>query len=84
MWSTCIGPIEADIDQYVGAVRHGCRGINGYLFEYTGFFLYLFSAAQYGWNASLPPAELPSYALGVVFGEELAKRRARITAGSSA
>jgi Glycosyl hydrolase family 20, domain 2 len=64
--------IEADIDQYVGAARHRCRGINGYLFEYTGFFLYLFSAAQYGWNASLPPAEFPSYALSAVFGEELA------------
>ena len=51
--------IEADIDQYIGAVRHGCRGINGYLFEYTGFFLYLFAAAQYGWNAALPKAEFP-------------------------
>jgi hypothetical protein len=64
--------IEADIDQYIGAARHGCRGINGYLFEYDAFFLYLFSAAQYGWNASLPKAEFPSYALGAVFGEELA------------
>jgi hypothetical protein len=63
--------IEADLDQYVGAVRQGVRGINGYLFEYTGFFLYLFSAAQYGWNASLPKAEFPRYALSAVFGEAL-------------
>lgn len=64
--------IEADIDQYVGAVRHGCRGINGYLFEYNAFFLYLFAAAQYGWNASLPVAEFPRHALSAVFGEVLA------------
>ena len=76
--------IEADIDQYIGAVRQGCRGINGYLFEYTGFFLYLFSAAQYGWNAALPKAEFPAYALSAVFGDELAEailtvyRRAKI------
>ena len=61
--------IEADIDQYVGAARYGCRGISGYLFEYNAFFLYLFAAAQYGWNASLPKAELPRYALSAVFGE---------------
>ncbi len=76
--------LENDIDQYLGAVRNGCRGINGYLFEYYAYFLHLFAAAQYGWNAGLPKEEFPLYALRAVFGERLADtilhvyRRAKI------
>jgi len=64
--------IEKDIDQYIGAVRNKCRGINGYIFEYYAYFMHLFAAAQYGWNADFREEEFYQYALESVFGENLA------------
>lgn len=65
--------LDNDIDQYLGSVRNKCRGINGYVFEYYQYFLHLFAASQYGWNAELSKEEFYKYALNAVFGKKLGK-----------
>ncbi|MBC7333174.1 MAG: hypothetical protein H5T85_01730 [Actinobacteria bacterium] len=65
--------LENDIEQYLGSVRNGCKGINGYVFEWYAYFLHLYAVSQYGWNANVPKEEFPYYALQSIFGEELAK-----------
>ncbi len=64
--------LENDIEQYLGSVSKGCKGINGYVFEWYSYFLHLYAASQYGWNSNIDKEEFPLYALKVIFGEELA------------
>ncbi len=45
--------IEKDIEQHKGSVAHGVRGINGYLFEWYGYFLHLLAHAHYGWGSEM-------------------------------
>jgi hypothetical protein len=45
--------IEKDIEQHRGSVAHGVRGINGYLFEYYGYFLHLLVHANFGWGSDI-------------------------------
>lgn len=63
--------IEEDIRQHIGSVKLGVKGINGYMFEWYGFFLHLFVHAYYGWGAYKEPNDFYSYAIEAVFGPEL-------------
>lgn len=61
--------IEEDIRQHQGSVRMRVAGINGYLFEWYGFFMAFFAHAYYGWGGQRETEEFFQYALETVFGE---------------
>lgn len=42
--------VEEDIRQHLGSVRMRVKGINGYQFEWYGFFMAFFAHAYYGWG----------------------------------
>jgi len=64
--------LEEDIRQHRGSAALGVRGINGYMFEWYGFFMHLFAHAFFGWGSEMDKEEFYPYALEAVFGEELA------------
>ncbi len=64
--------LEEDIRQHIGSASLGAAGINGYMFEWYGFFLHLFAHAFYGWGAKMEPDEFYRYSIEAVFGAELA------------
>ena len=63
--------LEEDIRQHAGSAKLGVKGINGYMFEWYGFFIHLFAHAFYGWGSYLEPDEFYDYAISAVFGEAL-------------
>ncbi|MHB1348098.1 MAG: hypothetical protein ACYCXK_11485 [Candidatus Humimicrobiaceae bacterium] len=63
--------LEEDIRQHVGSVKAGVKGVNGFMFEWYGFFMHLFAHAYYGWGANREPEDFYKYSLDVVFGAEL-------------
>ncbi len=63
--------LEEDIRQHIGSAKLGVKGINGYMFEWYGFFIHLFAHAFYGWGAYLEPDAFYDYAIAAVFGEDL-------------
>lgn len=65
--------LEEDIRQHIGSAALGVAGINGYMFEWYGFFMHLFVHAFYGWGAQMEPEEFYPYSLEAVFGGELAE-----------
>lgn len=63
--------LRNDIAQFQGAVNAGCKGINGYGFEWYGHELYFLAAAQYGWNSGrLDQDEFLSVSSCHLFGME--------------
>ena len=60
--------VEEDIRQHRGSAMRHVAGINGYQFEWYGFFMALFAHAYYGWGGDLEPEEFYQYALCTVFG----------------
>ncbi len=64
--------LEKDIEQHIGSVKNRVRGINGYLFEWYGYFLHLFAHANYGWGSQMNVESFCRYSLECVFGEEIA------------
>lgn len=61
--------IDEDIRQHKGSVRMHAAGINGYLFEWYGFFMAFFAHAYYGWGGEKETEEFYKYALETVFGD---------------
>lgn len=64
--------LEEDIRQHIGSAKLGVKGINGYMFEWYGFFIHLFAHAFYGWGAEMEAEDFYAYATGAVFGDALA------------
>jgi hypothetical protein len=65
--------IEKDIEQHRGSVANGVRGINGYLFEYYGYFLHLLAHANFGWGSQLDDKGFYEKAVRMTAGKELAE-----------
>ncbi len=63
--------IDQDIRQHKGSAALKVRGINGYMFEFYGFFLHLLAHANYGWSTSPDESIFYDYAISSVFGEKL-------------
>lgn len=63
--------LEEDIRQHIGSVKLGVKGINGYMFEWYGFFIHLFAHAFYGWGSEMEAEAFYSYSIEAVFGEDL-------------
>jgi hypothetical protein len=65
--------IEKDIAQHRGSVKHKVRGINGYLFEWYGYFLHLLAHANYGWGSRMAENGFYKRAVCRLLGEEEAQ-----------
>ncbi|MGM8213460.1 glycoside hydrolase family 20 zincin-like fold domain-containing protein, partial [Virgibacillus sp. W0430] len=63
--------IENDIKQHIGSVEEKVKGINGYMFEWYGYFLHLQVHSYYGWGSYRDPDEFYDYAIHSTFGPEL-------------
>lgn len=61
--------VEEDIRQHLGSVKMGAAGINGYQFEWYGFFMAFFAHAYYGWGGERDAEDFYQYALKGVFQE---------------
>lgn len=59
--------IEEDIRQHRGSVKMGAAGINGYLFEWYGFFMAFFAHSYFGWGGTRENEDFYHYALEAVF-----------------
>lgn len=64
--------LEEDIRQHKGSAALKVHGINGYMFEWYGFFMHLFAHAFYGWGSGMEKEKFYLYAIEAVFGKELA------------
>ncbi len=65
--------IEKDLEQHRGSVKRKVRGINGYLFEWYGYFLHLLVHANYGWGSRMPENRFYLQAVRRFFGEQEAR-----------
>ncbi|BBI36337.1 glycoside hydrolase family 20 zincin-like fold domain-containing protein [Cohnella abietis] len=63
--------IEKDIDMHIDSVKHQVRGINGYMFEWYGYFLNLYSHSYYGWGSDKGAETFYRHSVEAVFGPEL-------------
>jgi hypothetical protein len=66
-----LGDIASDIRQHKNSASLKVKGINGYIFEFYGFFLHFFVHANFGWDSRLEPEEFYPYAIESVFGNYL-------------
>lgn len=64
--------IENDINQHIGSVEQKVKGINGYMFEWFGYFLHLYVHSYYGWGSYRDPEDFYYYSIKSVFGPDLA------------
>ncbi|MDD4135329.1 MAG: hypothetical protein PHN46_09650 [Eubacteriales bacterium] len=60
--------IETDIRQHMGSVRRGVHGINGYMFEWFGLFMFEFAHGNYGWGSQMAPEVFYLQACRLNFG----------------
>ena len=61
--------VEEDIRQHRGSAARRVAGINGYQFEWYGFFMAFFAHAYYSWGGDREPEDFYRYALQAVFGD---------------
>lgn len=66
--------VEEDIRQHKGSAKRHVAGINGYLFEWYGFFMAFFAHANYGWGSNEEVDDFLNNSLGAVFGDELGQK----------
>lgn len=66
--------IETDIRQHRGSVALGAHGINGFMFEWFGLFLFLFAHGNYGWGGTMDEDQFFEEACALNFGEELGSK----------
>ena len=66
--------IETDINQHLGSVDIGAHGINGFMFEWYGLFLFLFAHGNYGWGSKMDADEFFEKACELNFGGELGEK----------
>lgn len=60
--------IETDIAQHLGSAREGVHGINGFMFEWFGLFMFLFAHGNYGWGSQMDPQVFYRRACELHFG----------------
>lgn len=65
--------INNDIKQHIGSVEQEVKGINGYMFEWYGYFIHLYAHSYYGWGSDMPEEDFYEYAVDAVFGPEISK-----------
>lgn len=61
--------VEEDIRQHRGSVEMKVKGINGYQFEWYGFFMALFAHSYYGWGGTMEAEAFYRYSLEAAFDQ---------------
>ena len=66
--------LERDIEQHITSVDAGVSGINGFMFEWYGYFMHQWAHGNYGWGSKMDPQEFFQKSCELHFGEELGKK----------
>jgi len=70
--------IERDIEQHITSVEEGVSGINGFMFEWYGLFMFQWAHANYGWGSKMDKEEFFKWSCETEFGKELGERILRV------
>ena len=66
--------IERDIEQHITSAEEGVSGINGFMFEWYGYFMFQWAHGNYGWGSKMDKEEFFSRSCEAAFGKDLGKR----------
>lgn len=66
--------IERDIEQHISSAREGVAGINGFMFEWYGLFMFQWAHANYGWGSTMDRNKFFGLACEIAFGKELGEK----------
>lgn len=66
--------IERDIEQHITSAQEGVGGINGFMFEWYGLFMFQWAHGNYGWGSKMDKDEFFSLSCEIAFGVELGER----------
>jgi hypothetical protein len=66
--------IERDIEQHMTSAAEGVSGINGFMFEWYGLFMFQWAHGNYGWGSRMDKEEFFRLSCEATFGEELGDR----------
>jgi Glycosyl hydrolase family 20, domain 2 len=66
--------IERDIEQHITSAEEGVGGINGFMFEWYGMFMFLWAHGNYGWGSRMDKNDFFKMACENAFGKELGER----------
>ncbi|HZJ68617.1 MAG TPA: glycoside hydrolase family 20 zincin-like fold domain-containing protein [Candidatus Eisenbacteria bacterium] len=63
--------IERDIEQHKGSIAERVHGINGYMFEWFGYFMHQWAHGNFGWGSQMASDEFFIESCKAEFGEQL-------------
>ncbi|HWR10579.1 MAG TPA: glycoside hydrolase family 20 zincin-like fold domain-containing protein [Rectinemataceae bacterium] len=66
--------IERDIEQHITSAREGVSGINGFMFEWYGLFMFQRAHGNYGWGSTMDRDKFFELSCEIAFGAELGRR----------
>lgn len=66
--------IERDIEQHITSAKEGVAGINGFMFEWYGLFMFQWAHGNYGWGSQMDRDEFFALSCEIAFGKELGAR----------
>jgi hypothetical protein len=66
--------IERDIEQHMTSAAEGVSGINGFMFEWYGLFMFQWAHANYGWGSKMGKEDFFRLSCEAAFGKELGDR----------
>ncbi|HWP67686.1 MAG TPA: glycoside hydrolase family 20 zincin-like fold domain-containing protein, partial [Rectinemataceae bacterium] len=66
--------IERDIEQHITSAQEGVGGINGFMFEWYGLFMFQWAHGNYGWGSKMDKDEFFRLSCEIAFGAELGER----------
>lgn len=66
--------IERDIEQHITSVEADVYGINGFMFEWYGYFMHQWAHGNYGWGSRMPMQEFFREVCSFNFGRELGSK----------
>jgi hypothetical protein len=66
--------IERDIEQHISSAQEGVGGINGFMFEWYGLFLFLWAHGNYGWGSRMGKEDFYTLSCEIAFGGKLGRR----------
>jgi hypothetical protein len=73
--------IERDIEQHMTSTEEGVSGINGFMFEWYGLFMFLWAHGNYGWGSRMDKEEFYDLSCKAAFGKQLGERVLRVLRG---
>ncbi len=66
--------IERDIEQHISSAEEGVSGINGFMFEWYGLFMFQWAHSNYGWGSKMDKETFFHRSCEAAFGKELGER----------